>query len=74
MKSILAVGRIINNNSDPPKGWSMSDDLAKRISKLVNKKLDGPEDDLKEALNDLARDIALIEPNPIDWWEGDKCV
>ena len=38
----------------------MPDDLAKRISELVNKKPYGPEDDLKEAIDDLARDIALI--------------
>jgi hypothetical protein len=45
----------------------MLDDLAKRISDLVNKKPYRPEDDLQDALDDMARDIALIEPNPVDW-------
>jgi hypothetical protein len=45
----------------------LPNDLTRRISELVNKKPYAPEDDLQEALDDLARDIALIEPNPVDW-------
>ena len=45
----------------------LSDNLAERISELVNKKSYGPEDDLKEVIDDLVRDIAIHEPNPIDW-------
>lgn len=53
-------------NPDPPENWSMPDDLAERISEIVNKKLYAPEEDQKEAIDDLARDVALIEPNPVD--------
>jgi len=52
----------------------MPNDLAKTIGELANNKPYVPEDDLKEDIDDMARDIALIEPNPIDWLEGDKCV
>ena len=54
----------MNNNSDIPDGWSMPDDLAKKISEVLNKKSIPPEDELSDALGDMARDIALIEPNP----------
>jgi hypothetical protein len=55
------------DNHDIPEGWSMPDDMARRISELVNKKPYAPEDDLQDALDEMARDIALIEPNPVDW-------
>jgi len=64
----------MDNKTNLPNGWSIPNDLAKRISELANNKPYVPEDDLKEAFNDLARDIALIEPNPVDWREGYKCV
>jgi len=51
------------DKNDIPESWSMSDDLAKRISELVNKKPYRPEDDLNEAIECLARDITLIELN-----------
>jgi hypothetical protein len=44
--------------------------MARRISELVNKKPYAPEDDLQDALDEMARDIALIEPNPADWEDG----
>jgi hypothetical protein len=45
----------------------MPDDLAKKISEVLNNKPISPEDDLADALGDMARDIALIEPDPMDW-------
>jgi hypothetical protein len=45
----------------------MPDDLAKSISEVVNKIPTTPEDELADALDEMARDIALIEPNPVDW-------
>ena len=45
----------------------MLDDLAKKVSEALNKKSISPEDELVDALEDMARDIALIEPNPADW-------
>jgi hypothetical protein len=49
------------NESDLPEGWSIPDDMAKRISELVNKKPYAPEDDLQDALEDMARDIAISD-------------
>jgi hypothetical protein len=34
---------------------------------VLNNKPISPEDELADALDDMARDIALIEPNPADW-------
>jgi hypothetical protein len=34
---------------------------------VLNNKPISPEDELADALEDMARDIALIEPNPQDW-------
>jgi len=45
----------------------MPDDLAKKISEVLNKKSITPEKELQDALDEMARDIALIEPNPVDW-------
>jgi hypothetical protein len=45
----------------------MPDDLSKKISDVLNKKSITPEDELQAALDEMARDIALIEPNPGDW-------
>ena len=50
-----------------PPGWAMPDDLAKKVSEALNKKSIPPEDELQDALEDLTRDLALIEPNPVDW-------
>ncbi len=45
----------------------MPDDLAKKISEVLNNKPISPEDELADALGDMSRDIALIEPNQVDW-------
>ena len=45
----------------------MPDDLAKKISEVLNHKPITPEDELSDAQEDMARDIALIEPDPEDW-------
>jgi len=34
---------------------------------VLNNKPISPEEELADALDELARDIALIEPDPIDW-------
>lgn len=45
----------------------MPDDLAKKITEgLENKRLT-PEEELADALEEMARDIALIEPDPSEW-------
>ena len=60
------------SENDLPPGWAMPDDLAKKISEVLNHKPITPEDELSDAQEDMARDIALIEPDPKDWgwWVG----
>ena len=41
--------------------------MAKRVSESINRKRITPEGELQDALDEMARDIALIEPNPKDW-------
>jgi len=48
-------------------GWTIPDDLAKKVSEVLNKFSSTPEDELQDALDDMARDIALIEPDT--WWQ-----
>ena len=55
------------NKSALPDGWAMPDDLARKISESINWKRITPEDEIQDALDEMARDIALIEPNPQDW-------
>ena len=50
-----------------PPGWAMPNDLSKKISEVLNNKPISPEDELADALEDMARDISLIEPDPVDW-------
>jgi hypothetical protein len=56
-----------NNKPDLPEGWSMPDYMAKKISESINRKRITYEDELQDALDEMARDIALIGPNPVDW-------
>ena len=60
------------NKFDLPEGWAMPEYMAKRVSDSVKKKPESPEDKLQKALDEVARDIALIEPEPKDWawWVG----
>jgi hypothetical protein len=57
----------MDNKSEIPDGWAMPDNLAKKVSEALNKKSITPEDELADALDEMARDIALIEPDPQDW-------
>lgn len=57
----------MNDKSDLPEGWSMPDYMAKRVIDSVSKKPVSPEGELQKALDEMARDIALIEPNTFDW-------
>jgi hypothetical protein len=45
----------------------MPDDLSKKISEVLNNKPISPEEELQDAQDEMARDIALIEPNPDNW-------
>ena len=57
----------MTNKSELPEGWAMPPDMAKRLSEGLNKKSVTPENTQQKALDEIARDIALIEPNPQDW-------
>ena len=57
----------MNNNPDVPDGWVMPDDLAKKGSEVLYKKPLSLENEREDPLDELARDIALIEPDPEDW-------
>jgi hypothetical protein len=46
-------------------GRAMPDDLSKKISEALNKKSITPEQELQDALDEMARDIAIIEPDPV---------
>jgi hypothetical protein len=52
----------MDNDSKFPDGWAMPDDLAKKVNETLNKKRITPEDELADALEEMARDIALIDP------------
>ena len=49
----------MGNNPELPEGWAMPDDLLKKISEVLNKKRITPEGELADALDEMARDIAL---------------
>jgi len=55
------------SENDFPPGWAMPDDLAKKINEVLSNKPITPEDAVQNALDEIARDIALIEPDPDDW-------
>ena len=57
----------MNNDSKIPEGWAMPEDVAKKINEGFSKKTLRSEDQLADTLDELARDIALIEPDPRDW-------
>ena len=56
----------MNVNYETPEGWAVPDDMSEWLRKSVNRKPYAPENDLQESIDDMARDIDLIEPNPVD--------
>jgi hypothetical protein len=57
----------MSEDQNIPDEWSMPDDLAKQVNKALSRKSLTPEQELQDALDEMARDIALIEPDPEDW-------
>ena len=55
------------NRPELPPGWAMPYDQAKNIRETLNKKPVSPVDELEKALKDIARDVAILEPNTLDW-------
>lgn len=50
-----------------PDTWGLPADQAKKVGEALNKKSLSPEDAVQKALDEIARDIAIIEPEPSDW-------
>ena len=65
--SHLVYKYCMNNEANIPDGSAMPDGRAKKISEVLNNKPISPENELADALEDMALDIASIEPNPQDW-------
>jgi hypothetical protein len=57
----------MNTKPELPEGWSLPEDLADQVSEELKKKTITPQDAIQDALAEIARDIAIIEPNPVDW-------
>ena len=57
----------MTNNPDLPDTLGIPDDQANKVRDALSKKSTRPEDRVQDALDDMARDIALIEPDPQDW-------
>jgi hypothetical protein len=55
-----------------PEGWSMPEEQANTISKRLDIKNITPEDALQKGIDEIARDIVIIEPDPGEWgwWIG----
>ena len=51
----------MDNESKIPASWATPDDLAKKISETLNSQRITPEDELADALEEMARGIALGE-------------
>ena len=47
--------------------WGIPDEQANKVREALSKKSIRPEDRVQEALEEIARDIAIIEPDPVDW-------
>jgi hypothetical protein len=57
----------MSKNPKIPDTWGIPDDQANKVRDVFSKKSIKPEDAVQKAIDDLARDIAIIEPDPEDW-------
>ena len=55
-----------------PDTWGIPDDQANKVREALSKKSIRAEDAVQKAIEEIARDIAIIEPDPEDWgwWVG----
>jgi hypothetical protein len=62
----------MENNTGIPDTWGIPDDQANKVREALSKKSIRPEDAVQNALEEIARDIAIIESDPVDWgwWVG----
>lgn len=52
---------------DLPPGWAMPDNQANKLKEKLNRKTTSPVDELEKSMKETARDIAILEPDPLDW-------
>ena len=57
----------MSKNASMPDTWGIPDDQANKVREALSKKSIRPEDAIQKALEEIARDIAIIEPDPKDW-------
>ena len=57
----------MKNYPNIPNTWGIPDDQATKVRDALSKKFLRPEDAAQKALEEIARDIAIIEPDPQDW-------
>ena len=57
----------MSKNPNIPETWGIPDDQASKVREALSKKSTRPEDRVQEAVDEIARDIAIIEPDPEDW-------
>ena len=57
----------MSKNPKIPDTWGIPDDQAKKVREALSKKSIRPEDAVQKAIEELARDIAIIESDPQDW-------
>ena len=50
-----------------PDTWGIPENQADKVRQALRKKSTRPEDAVQKALDEIARDIAIIEPDPSDW-------
>jgi hypothetical protein len=62
----------MSKNPVIPDTWGIPDDQANKVREALSKISIKPEDAVQKALEEIARDIAIIEPDPQDWgwWIG----
>jgi len=64
---IVVYKYCMSKNPVIPETWGIPNDQANKVREALRKKSTWPEDRVQDALDDMARDIALIEPDPQDW-------
>ena len=57
----------MSKNPKIPETWGIPDDQANKVIEALSKKSIKPEDRIQDAIEEIARDIAIIEPDPQDW-------
>ena len=62
----------MTKNPSIPDTWGIPDEQATKVQQALSKKSIRPEDALQKTIEDLARDIAIIETDPMEWgwWVG----